>query len=70
MQRFLLGLFKNRYVVYLFLFIFTFIIISSPVYVFVLSFHTGNAIIALYKGLDGRVWYSLFIKNLAHYSSH
>ena len=25
----------------------------------------------LYEGLDGGgVWYSLFIKNLAHYSSH
>ena len=23
-----------------------------------------------YEGLDGRVWYSLFIKNLAHHSSH
>ena len=22
------------------------------------------------EGLDGGVWYSLFIKNLAHYSSH
>ena len=25
---------------------------------------------SLVEGLDGRVWYSLFIKNLAHYSSH
>ena len=24
----------------------------------------------MYEGLDGGVWYSLFIKNLAHYSSH
>ena len=24
----------------------------------------------LYEGLDGGVWYSLFIKNSAHYSSH
>ena len=24
----------------------------------------------VYEGLDGGVWYSLFIKNLAHYSSH
>ena len=24
----------------------------------------------LNEGLDGGVWYSLFIKNLAHYSSH
>ena len=23
-----------------------------------------------YEGLDGGVWYSLVIKNLAHYSSH
>ena len=23
-----------------------------------------------HEGLDGGVWYSLFIKNLAHYSSH
>ena len=22
------------------------------------------------EGLDGGIWYSLFIKNLAHYSSH
>ena len=26
--------------------------------------------IIMYEGLDGGVWYSLFIKNLAHYSSH
>ena len=24
----------------------------------------------VHEGLDGGVWYSLFIKNLAHYSSH
>ena len=24
----------------------------------------------IYEGLDGGVWYSLFVKNLAHYSSH
>ena len=24
----------------------------------------------LHEGLDGGVWYSLFIKNLAYYSSH
>ena len=24
----------------------------------------------LHEGLDAGVWYSLFIKNLAHYSSH
>ena len=24
----------------------------------------------MFEGLDGGVWYSLFIKNLAHYSSH
>ena len=25
---------------------------------------------SIHEGLDGGVWYSLFIKNLAHYSSH
>ena len=29
-----------------------------------------NAFLSLHEGLDGGVWYSLFIKNLAHYSSH
>ena len=24
----------------------------------------------MFEGLDGGVWYSLFIKNLVHYSSH
>ena len=26
--------------------------------------------VSVYEGLDWGVWYSLFIKNLAHYSSH
>ena len=26
--------------------------------------------LSIVKGLDGGVWYSLFIKNLVHYSSH
>ena len=33
----------------------------------------GTLNIDIYEGLDwggGGVWYSLFIKNLAHYSSH
>ena len=30
-----------------------------------------NSCSSIYEGLDGGgVWYSLFIKNLAHYSSH
>ena len=29
-----------------------------------------QGIFDLHEGLDGGVWYSLFIKNLAHYSSH
>ena len=47
MQNNLLDLCRNRQVVCLFVF-FTFIIISSPVYVFFLSFYTGNVMIALY----------------------
>ena len=30
----------------------------------------GNTNFYMNEGLDGGVWYSLFIKNLAHYSSH
>ena len=29
-----------------------------------------DVVLRLCEGLDGGVWYSLFIKNLAHYSSH
>ena len=32
--------------------------------------HTMLSGSILYEGLDGVVWYSLLIKNLAHYSSH
>ena len=44
----ILADFFFKYAVCLFLFIFMFIIISSTVYVFFPSFHTGNVMMALY----------------------
>ena len=36
------------------------------------SFYTGFTVVQLYEGLEGGggVWYSLYIKKLAHYLSH
>ena len=74
MQNNLLDLFRNRQVVCLFFF-FTFIIISSPVYVISLSFYTGNVMIALYAwlcpvtyirsitGVTNKKWYWLRVVN-------